>query len=163
MKKVIFLTLGAAGILLITYYVIPNNPNSKIGKFKAQALEFLTGRTVQIKNSFEEILPKSDLQKERETLLGDLKNNLQELETRVGQRKDTISGIKNEVANLKLENNVSSSPNLSALSNQEIIKNTENIINKLKSNNGGQSIIERITDKVFDLVLPAKETKVECP
>ncbi len=161
MKKAIFLILGVAGILLITYYVIPNN--STLGKVKAQALEFLTGRTVQIKNSFEEILPKSDSQKEREVLLGDLKNNLQELKTRADQRENTISGIKNEVANLKSENNVSSSPNLSALSNQEIIKNTENIINKLESNNNNQSVIERITSKVFDAILPTKETKVECP
>lgn len=161
MKKAIFLTLGVAGILLITYYVIPNN--STLGKVKAQALEFLTGRTIEIKNSFEEILPKSESQKEQEILLGDLKNNLNELKNRANQRQNTIGDIKNEVVKMKSENNASSSLNLSEIPTQQIIENTETIINKLESNNNNQSVIERITGKVFDAILPTKETKVECP
>lgn len=164
MKKAIILTLGVAGILLIAYYVIPNN--STLGKVKAQVSDFITGRTIEIKNSFKDIAPKSQSQKDQKELLGELKENLNELKDRVDQKSDKISEIKNEIINLKASaiqaDNNEKQP-LSAQSTQEIIQNTEKLINTLEENNNSQSAIQRITDKILDVVLPVKETETDCP
>lgn len=148
MKNIIKYTLGVVVILLAVYYIVPNDTG--IGKIKARALDFLNGKTIEIRNSFEEILPKSDSQKSREEIINELKENLKEIKNRTSENDGEIKENKNETANSKVS------------TTQEIIQATEKIINQLEEENNNQSATKRVLDKIMDTILPVKETEIEC-
>ena len=140
MKRIIFSSLGIAGIVAVGWYYLPEQEREKAGAFVASALS--RNREVVVDAIREKIIPETPLEK-REKLITNLKVKIRKTRERLG-----VAPGKNDSEEDKTTEVM------------QILQESENIIQELSRGNTEEGPKEKIMERILDAVLPAKS--IEC-
>lgn len=148
MKRIVISTIFTFIALASGWYFVPNNIKSKTLAFVGAAVEHDSG---EIKNIFKDAVLPENPEEKREILIQELKKNLKEIKE---------AAILPPFANQKLKSAGPPDKNI-ASKIKELISSSESAIEKLEEANDDKSVIEKITERVIEIILPDKETD-EC-
>lgn len=159
-KKIlaIFILIMAAGIA--SYYYLPIG-KSFAEQIKALVMLALNGTKEQVRGFIDDkILPKNP-EEQRKILINELKNNLDQLKKKISG-SNSNSNAANAVS-VGAKNFVSSSRDyINNESVNNLIDNSQNLINQLENTNGNNGVVQTAAERILEVILPIKEKTVDC-